>query len=127
MMIAMCDPDTANVNITGEAIVMNLYGHLPGRISGLYPFCYYLFIIYIVLIILWFIRCIQYRNELMNVHTMISVVLIMFTIDTLIRYLGLKVFNATGARNQFLTILSLVSGALTRTIARYLTLIICMG
>lgn len=127
MMLAMCDPSTSNVNITGEAIVMNPYGHLPGRIAGLYPFSYYLLLVYILLIILWFIRCIQYKNELMNVHYMISFVLIMFTVDTFIRYIGLKVFNSTGIRNQALTIISLLSGALTRTIARYLTLMITMG
>ena len=63
----------------------------------------------------------------MNVHYMISFVLIMFTVDTFIRYIGLKVFNSTGIRNQALTIISLLSGALTRTIARYLTLMITMG
>lgn len=32
MILAMCDPATANFNITGETVVMNPFGHIPGLV-----------------------------------------------------------------------------------------------
>ena len=82
MILAMCDPATANFNITGETIVMNPYGHIPARLYGILPFVRILLAAYSILAVIWMIRCYRYSKELMSVHFVISIVLVVFLIDT---------------------------------------------
>ena len=127
MVLAMCDVTTANLNITGESIVMNPYGHLPGRLYGLLPFTTCLVFLYLVLCAIWLIKCVNFKNELMSVHIIISLLLVLFLVDMLLRFLNLNSYNRLGTHVYSLTLLSIISGALTRSIARGLTLVVAMG
>ena len=63
----------------------------------------------------------------MSVHFIISLVLVLFLVDTLLRFLNLNAYNTLGVHVNSLTLLSIFSGALTRSIARGLTLVVTMG
>ena len=127
MILAMCDPATANFNITGETIVMNPYGHIPARLYGILPFVRILLAAYSILAVIWMIRCYRYSKELMSVHFVISIVLVVFLIDTFVKYLNITSYNIKGFYVTSVTIVSLFISAATRAIARCLTLMIAMG
>ena len=127
MVLAMCDASSSNFNITGESIVMNPYGHLPGRLYGMLPFTRLLLLLYLVVCAFWLVRCIQFRYELMNVHCMISIVLGLFFIDTAIKLVELNSYNSIGVHPPILTIVSILIGALTRSVTRALTMVVTMG
>ena len=127
MVLAMCDVASSNFNITGESIVMNPYGHLPGRLYGMLPFTRILLMFYLVVCAFWLVKCIRYKDELMSVHYMISVVLGLFFIDTAIKLVELNSYNSIGVHPPILTIVSILIGALTRTVARALAMIVTMG
>ena len=127
MILAMCDPATANFNITGETIVMNPYGHIPARLYGILPFVRLLLASYFILALIWMIRCYRFSKELMSVHFVISIVLVVFLIDTFVKYLNITSYNSKGFYVTSVTIISLFISAATRAIARCLTLMIAMG
>lgn len=127
MILAMCDPSTANFNITGDTMVMNPYGHIPARLYGTLPFTRVLLNIYVILVIIWLFRCIRYANQLMSVHYVISIVLVAFLIDVIVKWKNLNAYNSTGTYVTSITVISLFVSAVTRAVARCLTLIIAMG
>ena len=127
MVLAMCDATTSNVNITGETLVMNPYGHVPARLYGLIPFTNWLLVAYSVLLVAWAARCMKFSKELMSVHKMISLALSIFWVDTLIRLINIKSYNIHGTYITSITIISLIISAVTRAVARYLTIMVAMG
>lgn len=127
MILAMCDPTTANFNITGNTMVMNPYGHIPARLYGTLPFTRVLLNVYVILVIVWAFRCIRFSNQLMSVHYVISIVLVTFLVDVVVKWRNLNAYNSTGTYVTSITVISLFVSAVTRAIARCLTLMIAMG
>ena len=127
MILAMCDPTTANFNITGNTMVMNPYGHIPARLYGTLPFTRALLNVYVILVIVWAFRCIRFSNQLMSVHYVISIVLVTFLVDVVVKWRNLNAYNSTGTYVTSITVISLFVSAVTRAIARCLTLMIAMG
>ena len=127
MVIGLCDPDTSNVAVSGKAIVMNPYGHIPARMYGILPFTKLLLIVYTVLLMGWIVRCCWYRKELMSVHMMITVVVATFFFDTVARLVMLVSFNNEGVHDTKITLFSLATTAATHTVARCLMIMVAMG
>jgi len=123
----MCDPYTSNTVINGTAIVMNPYGHIPARLYGILPFTKFLLLAYTVLVVVWIARCCWYRKELMSVHIMITVVLGIFLFDTIVKLISLVDYNAEGVYSQGITLFSLITTAITHTVARCLTIMVAKG
>ena len=127
ILIGMCDPYTSNTVINGTAIVMNPYGHIPARLYGILPFTKFLLLAYTVLVVVWIARCCWYRKELMSVHIMITVVLGIFLFDTIVKLISLVDYNAEGVYSQGITLFSLITTAITHTVARCLTIMVAKG
>ena len=107
IVLGLCDPDTSNVKVSGKAVIMNPYGHIPARMYGIIPFTKWVLLIYTALFLAWIIRCCWYRKELMSVHVMITVVVGTFLFDTVIRLLMLSNFNHEGVYDRKITMFSL--------------------
>ena len=118
IVLGLCDPDTSNVKVSGKAVIMNPYGHIPARMYGIIPFTKWVLLIYTALFLAWIIRCCWYRKELMSVHVMITVVVGTFLFDTVIRLLMLSNFNHEGVYDRKITMFSLFITSATRTVAR---------
>lgn len=113
----------------------NPYGHLPATMYSSLPFYSYLTIVYVVVLIMWGMLCIQYSKEIMSVHLMILValpllshpqgVLVSFVVDYFVKVLYLWLYNSSGY--DMLQYPSAVVDALTRTLTRLLTILVCMG
>lgn len=116
MILAMCDPTTANFNITGNTMVMNPYGHIPARLYGTLPFTRVLLNVYVILVIVWAFRCIRFSNQLMSVHYVISIVLVTFLVDVVVKWRNLNAYNSTGTYVTSITVISLFVSAVTRAI-----------
>lgn len=127
MVVGMCDPDTQNILLNGKTTVMNPYGHVPARMYGIIPFTKMIIVAYTILMIFWIVRCCWYRNELMSVHIMITVVLAIFLFDVILRLASLTYYNSEGEYNKMLTMISLVTTSSTHAVARCLTVMVAMG
>ena len=127
MVVGLCDPDTQNIVLRGTTTVMNPYGHIPARMYGIIPFTKCIMVAYPILMIFWVVRCCWYRNELMSVHIMITVVLAIFLFDVILRLASLLYYNSEGEYNKFLTMTSLVITSATHAVARCLTVMVAMG
>ena len=127
LVVAMCDAATANFNLSGKSVVLNPYGHLPGRVYGFLPFVRVLLGGYAMLLTWWVFRCARYHRELMGIQYMISAVILLFLVDMYLKYLCLHGYNDYGVRNQFLSFISIVSSTLSRSIGRGVMLIVSMG
>lgn len=123
----MCDPDTQNLMINGTAVVVSPYGHLPARMYGILPFTKFVLFAYTILTVVWIARCCWYRKELMSVHVMITVVLIIFLFDTIVKLISLLDYNTEGTYTPGITIFSLVTTAATHTVARCLCVMVAKG
>lgn len=127
VVIGSCDPLTRNVVVSGSVTAVNSYGHLPARLYGLYPFLRWILGIYIILLVVWIVRCCIYRRELMSVHLMIFLVLFLSVIDLILRQLNLSHFNTSGEYSYSLTLVSLFASALNSTVSLCLTIAIAKG
>ena len=127
IVLGLCDPDTSNVKVSGKAVIMNPYGHIPARMYGIIPFTKWVLLIYTALFLAWIIRCCWYRKELMSVHVMITVVVGTFLFDTVIRLLMLSNFNHEGVYDRKITMFSLFITSATHTVARCLIIMVAMG
>ena len=127
IVLGLCDPDTSNVKVSGKAIIMNPYGHIPARMYGIIPFTKWVLLIYTALFLAWIIRCCWYRKELMSVHVMITVVIGTFLFDTVIRLVMLSNFNHEGVYDRKITMFSLFITSATHTVARCLIIMVAMG
>ena len=126
-IVAMCDPSTSNLNVTGEITVMNPYGHLPARMYGLLPFTRSLLFVYSFITLFWIYRCIRYYKEMMSVHYIISTVIAVFLIDTCVKLINLHSYNTRGTYVTVISIISITITTATHAISRCLTLLIAMG
>ena len=69
-----CDPSiTMNTRLEGNMIAENAYGHLPASQYSSLPFYGWMVLIYVVILIMWGMLCIQYSKEIMSVHIIILV------------------------------------------------------
>lgn len=127
MLLAFCDSSTVNLNVTGHVVAMNPYGHFPARLYGLIPFTRCLCFLSAALLGFWLYRCNAYRKELMSVHIMIIAVLVVFTIDSLLKLWNINTFNKNGTYTTYITVISLVFDSVTRVVGRCLTLMVTMG
>ena len=130
-----CDPAAVqHVSLSGEMTAENPYGHLPATMYSSLPFYSYMMIVYVVVLIMWGMLCIQYSKEIMSVHLMILVgplspahsqgVLVSFVLDYFVKVLYLWLYNSSGY--DMLQYPSAVVDALTRTLTRLLTILVCM-
>ncbi|CBK23468.2 uncharacterized protein [Blastocystis hominis] len=126
VVAAVCDPSiTPNTRLSGMMTAENVYGHLPATQYYSLPFFGWMSLAYLFTLVVWVMLCIQYSKEIMSVHLMILVVLISFVINSLVRVLYLWIYNSSG--NDVFIYLSLFVDAVTRTLTRVLTLLVCMG
>ena len=63
----------------------------------------------------------------MSVHIMITVVLGIFLFDTIVKLISLVDYNAEGVYSQGITLFSLITTAITHTVARCLTIMVAKG
>ena len=73
IILALCDPTTTNLQISGESLVVNPYGHIPASLYRSIPFYAFLLFFYSGLFVVWLLRCVKYSDELMNIHYFILV------------------------------------------------------
>ena len=73
IILALCDPTTTNLQISGESLVVNPYGHIPASLYRSIPFYAFLLFFYSGLFVVWLLRCMKYSDELMNIHYFILV------------------------------------------------------
>lgn len=73
IILALCDPTTTNLEISGESLVVNPYGHIPASLYRSIPFYAFLLFFYSGLFVVWLLRCMKYSDELMNIHYFILV------------------------------------------------------
>lgn len=74
LLICSCDAYAiGKVSLEGEMTAENPYGHLPATMYSSLPFYSYMVIIYVVVLIMWGMLCIQYSKEIMSVHIIILV------------------------------------------------------
>ncbi|KAK8817739.1 hypothetical protein WA538_004456 [Blastocystis sp. DL] len=126
VVTAVCDPAAVqHVSLSGEMTAENPYGHLPATMYSSLPFYSYMMIVYVVVLIMWGMLCIQYSKEIMSVHLMILGVLVSFVLDYFVKVLYLWLYNSSGY--DMLQYPSAVVDALTRTLTRLLTILVCMG
>ncbi|KAK8790976.1 hypothetical protein WA158_005607 [Blastocystis sp. Blastoise] len=128
MVIGICDVEpNKNMLLDGFTTAMNPYGHLPGAHYGKLPFEKYIVTIYVILIIIWFVRCFYYKTEIMSIQNIVSVVLIIFAIENIFELVNLSAYNLSGELDFTMNMAGLIVSTLTRTVSRILTLEIAMG
>ncbi|KAK8803445.1 hypothetical protein WA158_001139 [Blastocystis sp. Blastoise] len=123
----VCDSKSINTHISGDFVVKNTYGQLPSITYGSLSFYFYISIIYTVLTIAWLFACYIYKHEIMSVQYTIIIVVISFTLDSIIKVIYLNEYNNVGVEPFTLGLISIAIDCFTKTITRILTLVVSMG
>ncbi|KAK8826239.1 hypothetical protein WA538_001381, partial [Blastocystis sp. DL] len=127
IILALCDPTTTNLEISGESLVVNPYGHIPASLYRSIPFYAFLLFFYSGLFVVWLLRCMKYSDELMNIHYFILVTIILFIVDYIVTLTDLNVLNRVGYLVPLVNFVSVVMDSLARSVARGLMLSVCLG
>lgn len=125
--IGACSPETRNLQIKGSSQAVNPYGHVPGRMYGMIGFWKIFVGVYVGLCIIWLSRVFKYFKELMSIHVLITVVLLVFTLSSILTVCNLTLLNNEGVYQPLVSTLTILVTSLSYTLLRCLLLLISKG
>jgi len=97
-----------NVKVSGNVIVKNAYGYLPGKHFYKMSFYTWLACAYTILAARWMILTIRHRSEVIAIHWSICVVVFLGLAEAAMWALYYRNWNTTGHRERFLCIASII-------------------
>jgi len=93
-----------DMTVSGNVVVRNPYGYLPGNDYYKWPFYEILTAIYIFLALFWLLKCIKWFRELFSIHYCIGMVIIFGLVECFVWYIFYSEWNDTGIRPQMMFI-----------------------
>ncbi|XP_039127619.1 transmembrane protein 87A-like [Dioscorea cayenensis subsp. rotundata] len=122
-----CDPSLDGLVIDGKTIWKNPTGYLPGRMAPLMNFFGFMSLAFVVLGLFWFSQYARFWREVMPLQNCVTLVIALGMFEMALWYFEYAEFNETGIRPRGITFWAVTFGAIKRTIARVLILVVSMG
>ncbi|CAM6124970.1 unnamed protein product [Calypogeia fissa] len=122
-----CDTRLSGLVVDGKTIWKNPHGYLPGRMAPLELFYGFLSLLYLALGIFWFLQYLRFWKDILHLQNCITVVIGLGMLEMALWYFEYANFNHTGLRPMGITIWAVTLGAVKKTVARLLILVVSMG
>ncbi|CAN4095154.1 unnamed protein product [Withania somnifera] len=122
-----CDPNLKEVVVEGKTIWKNPTGYLPGRMAPLMNFYGYMSLGFVLLGIFWFSQYARFWREVLALQNCITLVITLGMFEMALWYFDYAEFNETGTRPTGITVWAVTFGAVKRTVARLIILMVSMG
>ncbi|KAG6727528.1 hypothetical protein I3842_02G131500, partial [Carya illinoinensis] len=121
-----CDPKL-KILVEGKTIWKNPAGYLPGRMAPLVSFYRFTCFAFAILGIFWFSQYARYWREVLQLLNCLTLVITLGMFEMTIWYFEYAEFNETGIRPTGITMWAVTFGAVKRTVARVIILMVAMG
>uniref|UniRef100_A0A0V0ID52 Putative transmembrane protein 87A-like n=1 Tax=Solanum chacoense TaxID=4108 RepID=A0A0V0ID52_SOLCH len=122
-----CDHNLKEVVVEGKTIWKNPTGYLPGRMAPLMNFYGYMSLMFVLLGIFWFSQYARFWREVLALQNCITLVITLGMFEMALWYFDYAEFNETGVRPTGITVWAVTFGAVKRTVARLIILMVSMG
>ncbi|MCD7455901.1 hypothetical protein HAX54_030054 [Datura stramonium] len=122
-----CDPNLKEVVVEGKTIWKNPTGYLPGRMAPLMKFYGYMSLVFVLLGIFWFSQYARFWREVLALQNCITLVITLGMFEMALWYFDYAEFSETGVRPTGITVWAVTFGAVKRTVARLIILMVSMG
>lgn len=113
--------------LSGGAYLHNYFGYLPGIDAPKSTLYIMLAAFYVLLIIVFGIRAIRHRTQLIHIHLAIGVVLLMCLVDALMWFSFVKHRNLYPRQNNFFFSLAIITTVVRNIFAFMLVLVASLG
>lgn len=127
IVFSSCNPGMDVVSVKGSTLWASPYGYMPANLYPLLPFYRFFTFAYVAMAVVWGALCVRYRDSLMTVHSMVTVVLALGLVDAASRYYEFTDYNKTGTRSMSVFVMALVARCAKRTVSRALVLVVSLG
>jgi len=117
----------ADATVSGNIIVKNAYGFLPGNEYHKMPFYGWLLLIYVALAVAWMVLSLRWWKELFNIQNCITGVIFFGLVEAFLWYIFFNDWNSTGIRGKMLFILSILSSVVKSIFSYMLVLVAALG
>lgn len=122
-----CDPKLKDLTVEGKSIWKNPAGYLPGRMAPLMNFYGFMSFAFVILGIFWFSQYARFWREVLPLQNCITIVIALGMFEMTLWYFEYAEFNETGIRPTGITMWAVTFGAVKRTVARLIMLMVSMG
>lgn len=122
-----CDLNLKDVVVEGKTIWKNPTGYLPGRMAPLMNFYGFMSLAFVILGIFWFSQYARFWREVLTLQNCITLVITLGMFEMAFWYFEYAEFNETGVRPMGITMWAVTFGAVKRTVARVIILMVSMG
>lgn len=122
-----CDPKLNGLVVEGKTIWKNPTGYLPGRMAPLMHFYGFMSLAFVILAVFWFSQYAKFWREVLPLQNCITLVIALGMFEMTLWYFDYVEFNKTGVRPRGITFWAVTFGAVKRTVARIVMLIVSMG
>mmetsp|Transcript_73434 Transcript_73434/g.175002 ORF Transcript_73434/g.175002 Transcript_73434/m.175002 type:complete len:500 (-) Transcript_73434:65-1564(-) len=115
------------VNVTGDVLMQNPFGYLPGIDYYKLPLYRGLAMTYVALGGIWALLSLIYRKELFNIQICIGVVLFLGLVEVSLWYFNYLSWNLTGVKNMTIFVLAVLFSVVKSIFSYMLVLVGAMG
>ncbi|XP_031262186.1 transmembrane protein 87A [Pistacia vera] len=122
-----CDLNLKDLVVEGKTIWKNPTGYLPGRMAPLMNFYGYMSLGFVILGLFWFSQYARFWREVLTLQNCITLVITLGMFEMALWYFEYAEFNETGVRPTGITVWAVTFGAVKRTVARLIILMVSMG
>ncbi|XP_059641160.1 uncharacterized protein LOC132283252 [Cornus florida] len=122
-----CDQELKGTVIRGITVWRNPEGYLPGKMAPLMNFYGIVSLAYLIVGLIWFIRCVQFWKDIIQLHYHITAVIALGMCEMALWYFEYANLNATGSRPMSITLWAVTISAVKKTLSRLLVLVVSMG
>lgn len=122
-----CDSNLKDLTVEGKTIWKNPTGYLPGRMAPLMNFFGFMSLAFVILGIFWFSQYAKFWKEVLPLQNCITLVITLGMLEMSFWYFEYAEFNETGIRPIGITLWAVTFGAVKRTVARVIILMVSMG
>ncbi|KAJ4717754.1 Transmembrane protein like [Melia azedarach] len=122
-----CNFDIKDLVVEGKTIWKNPTGYLPGRMAPLMNFYGFMSLAFVILGIFWFSQYARFWREVLPLQNCITLVITLGMFEMALWYFEYAEFNETGVRPVGITAWAVTFGAVKRTVARIIILMVSMG
>ncbi|KAF4399354.1 hypothetical protein G4B88_022437 [Cannabis sativa] len=122
-----CDVRLENVVVEGKTVWKNPNGYLPGRMAPLMKFYGLMSFAFVLLGLFWFSQYARFWREVLPLQNCITLVITLGMLEMALWYFDYAEFNENGIRPTGITLWAVTFGAIKRTVARLIILMVSMG
>lgn len=122
-----CDLKLKDLVVEGKTIWKNPTGYLPGRMAPFMIFYGFMSLAFVILGIFWFSQYARFWREVLPLQNCVTLVITLGMLEMALWYFEYAEFNKTGVRPTGITVWAVTFGAVKRTVARLILLMVSMG